>query len=121
MDKTPESLGKTIGAAMADLRKDCGMTQKNIAEIFNLSESSIAHYEQGITMPNAEILLKIADYFNVNIDYLFGRCNCRVKYTDLNAKVSGSMTFSQMIDAVNKLPKDKRKYLTDTIKFLSEK
>ena len=61
------SLGEIIGSTLADLRKNNGMTQKEFAKILGVSESSIAHYEQGITMPGADIILKCAEYFNVNI------------------------------------------------------
>ena len=73
------SLSEIIGNTLADLRKNTGMTQKEFSKILGVSESSIAHYEQGITIPSADMLLKYADYFNVNIDYLFGRCNCKIK------------------------------------------
>ena len=71
-------LSEIIGSTLADLRKNTGMTQKEFSKILGVSESSIAHYEQGITIPSADMLLKYADYFNVNIDYLFGRCTCKI-------------------------------------------
>ena len=54
------SLGEIIGNTLADLRKNTGMTQKEFSAIFGVSESSIAHYEQGITIPSADMLLKYA-------------------------------------------------------------
>ena len=63
-------IGKIIGCTIADLRKNEGLTQKDFSKIFNVSESSIAHYEQGLTVPSAEMLMKFADYFGVSVDYL---------------------------------------------------
>lgn len=113
-------LGKIIGSTISDLRKNEGLTQKEFSKIFNLSESSIAHYEQGRTLPDANILLKIADHFGVNIDYFFGRCSCKIKYSDLNDKLSFDMTISDMINIVSELPKSKKKYLYETIQLLSK-
>ena len=59
--------------------------KNNSPVILGVSESSIAHYEQGITMPGADIILKCAEYFNVNIDYIFGRCSYKSNYINLNS------------------------------------
>lgn len=112
-------IGKIIGSMISDLRKNEGLTQKEFSRIFNLSESSIAHYEQGRTLPDANILLKIADHFGVNIDYLYGRCSCRIKYTDLNDRFVADMSLSDLINTVVDLPKSKRKFLYDAIQLLS--
>ncbi|MGN0607173.1 MAG: helix-turn-helix domain-containing protein [Oscillospiraceae bacterium] len=114
------SLGEIIGNTLADLRKNTGMTQKEFSTIFGVSESNIAHYEQGITIPSADMLLKYADYFNVNIDYLFGRCNCKIKYNQLNAPLSNDMKISEMINIVSEFSKSKRNYLYSTICLLSK-
>ncbi|GCD12137.1 hypothetical protein Ctaglu_37600 [Clostridium tagluense] len=41
--------------------------------MLGLAQSTIANYEQGKRFPNEETLLKIADFFNVSLDYLLGR------------------------------------------------
>lgn len=56
-------LSEIIGNTLAELRKNTGMTQKEFSKILGVSESSIAHYEQGITIPSADMILKYADYF----------------------------------------------------------
>ena len=114
------SLSEIIGNTLADLRKNTGMTQKEFSNILGVSESSIAHYEQGITIPSADMLLKYADYFNVNIDYLFGRCNCKIKYNQLNATLANNMSISEMINIVSEFSKNKRNYLYSTICLLSK-
>ncbi|AMP20690.1 hypothetical protein AZF37_05405 [endosymbiont 'TC1' of Trimyema compressum] len=48
------------------------LTQKELASIFNLSQSSIALYEKGIRMPDFKTLAAYASYFNVSTDYLLG-------------------------------------------------
>ena len=70
-------LSEIIGNTLAELRKNTGMTQKEFSKILGVSESSIAHYEQGITIPSADMILKYADYFNVNTDYIFGHVIAR--------------------------------------------
>lgn len=55
------------------LRKQHGITQKQLAESLELSEIAIQNYESGRRKPAFEVLLSLADYFNVSIDYLVGR------------------------------------------------
>lgn len=66
------------------------------------------------------MLLKYADYFNVNIDYLFGRCNCKIKYTQLNDTLANNMSISEMVNIISELPRSKRNYLYSTICLLSK-
>lgn len=55
------------------LRKQKQVTQEEIARILNIKQNSYSKYEQGITEPNIENLIKLANYYNVSIDYLVGR------------------------------------------------
>ncbi len=60
---------------LKDLRLEKCMDQTELGKIFNLSKQSISAYEKGKGLPNPETFEKIADYFGVTTDYLFGRTN----------------------------------------------
>lgn len=111
-------VSEILGSTLAELRKNTGMTQKDFAKIFGVSESSIAHYEQGITIPGADMILKYADYFKVNIDYLFGRSSCNVKYSDLKDTMVGDLTLGDTVNIINGLSSKHKRYLYDTIMLL---
>ena len=64
---------KNYGKRLQNLRKDRGLTQDQLAEKLNITRSRLGMYEQGRRQPDFETQEAIADYFNVNIDYLFGR------------------------------------------------
>lgn len=55
------------------LRKSKGLSQYTLAEQLGLSRGQIGNYEQGSREPDYETLIKIADYFNVSVDYILGR------------------------------------------------
>ncbi len=55
------------------LRSSSGLTQAEMAEKLGISRSTIGMYETGAREPDFETLEKIADFFNVDIDYLLGR------------------------------------------------
>lgn len=58
---------------MKDLRKDAGLTQTEISRYLNLSRRSYSHYENGTRNLPVDILISIADFYNVSIDYLLER------------------------------------------------
>ncbi len=55
------------------LRKEKNLYQKDLAKIIGVSDGAVGMYEIGKRMPDKEILLVIANYFNVSFDYLLGR------------------------------------------------
>ena len=55
---------------LKEARKQCGLTQKQVAIKLNVVESCYANWEQGRTEPNIEMLRKLGVIFNVNIDDL---------------------------------------------------
>lgn len=69
---------------LIELRKEKNLTQGKLAEILKISPSLIGMYEQGRRMPSYEKLEEIADYFNVDMDYLMARTNTRhkIKFLD---------------------------------------
>ena len=58
-----------------DLREDRDMRQSDLAEAVGIDQRTISNYETGKTAPDAYALIKLADFFNVTIDYLVGRAN----------------------------------------------
>lgn len=57
------------------LRTARGMTQGELADALGINRSRLSMYELGQREPDFETLEMIADYFNVDIDYLMGRTN----------------------------------------------
>ena len=56
-----------------DIRITKGLTQKQVADDFNLSVIAIQNYENLRRKPAYDILIALADYFDVSLDYLVGR------------------------------------------------
>ncbi len=59
------------------LRKERGLSQKQVALDLNISQALLSHYEKGIRECGLDFMVKIADYFNVSCDYLLGRTSER--------------------------------------------
>ena len=59
------------------LRKEQGETQVQVAAAVGLVEQHYQKLERGVNLPNLENTWKLADHFNVTIDYLVGRTDER--------------------------------------------
>lgn len=57
------------------IREDRDIKQKDIAAVLSVSQNTYSQYETGVISLTAEVLIKLADYYNVSIDYLLDRTN----------------------------------------------
>lgn len=65
---------------LRELRMEKNLSQRELASQLHLSKSSISMYESGSRHPNYETLAIIADYFNVDMNYLLGKTSIRNSY-----------------------------------------
>ena len=55
------------------IREDNDLRQSDIAKMLNVSQNTYSQYETGVIAITAEVLIKLADYYNVSVDYLLDR------------------------------------------------
>ena len=58
---------------LRNIRKEKGISQLKLAMDLNMSQNTISRYETGEREPGINELVKLADYFDVSVDYLLGR------------------------------------------------
>lgn len=63
-----------------DMREDKDLTQKQIAEYLMCDQSLYSKYERGEREIPVSLLIKLADYYDVNMDYLVGRTSVSKRY-----------------------------------------
>lgn len=73
-----------FGQRLKHLRENNNLARDDLACKLNISYSTISKYETNIRFPDQEMLVKIADLFNVTTDYLLGRSNIPNPYTRKN-------------------------------------
>ncbi len=66
------------------LRQTAGVSQQKIADAVMVSQQSINKYENHNVEPDIETLIKIADFFDVSVDYLIGRNDIKEVAGELN-------------------------------------
>lgn len=64
---------KIFQTRLIEQRKLNGYTQRNLADLLQISQPSYIRYENGSAEPTFENLVKLADCFDVSVDYLLGR------------------------------------------------
>ncbi|MCM1115840.1 MAG: helix-turn-helix domain-containing protein [Clostridium sp.] len=65
---------------LKELRKQKGISQLKLAMDLSMNQNTISRYETGEREADYKTLIKIADYFNVSIDYLLERTDNPNKY-----------------------------------------
>ena len=63
-----------------ELRNDNGLTQKQIAKLLSVSQNTYSQYEIGVSRFPPDAVVKLAEYYNVSVDYLVGLTDETVPY-----------------------------------------
>lgn len=63
-----------------ELKKTKNLLQKDIANAINITVRNYQRYEKGEQQPTLPVVIKLADYFNISIDYLVGRSDDPHRY-----------------------------------------
>ncbi|SCV19936.1 Transcriptional regulator, XRE [Bacillus cereus] len=104
---------KMFGNIIRDLRKQKGITQKELAQSLQLSESTIGMYERNERQPDYNTLIRIADYFTVSTDFLLGR--------DFNVKEDrNNKELDQWLNDIKLAPSQKREELKRFWNFIMQ-
>lgn len=101
------------------LRLERNLTQLQLSIALGVAQETISKYEIGVAYPQPSMLIKIADYFHVSVDYLLGRTEVQGLIV-LPAKINNPK-FSEIYNKYMSLS-DKDKYTFDQfLEFLSKK
>lgn len=69
--------GSEFQKRLRKLREEQRKSRKVLSELCGLPSDSVRRYERGESKPTMDALIKIADHFEVSLDYLTGRINYR--------------------------------------------
>lgn len=88
------------------------MTQRQLADVINLSPSTIGMYESGRRDPDSATLRKLAEYFGVSVDYLLGRTDERrpTRPRDEGPDYSKRTDLPpDLVEKINRIPPESRR------------
>lgn len=104
-----------FGEILAELRRDNNLTQKELANLLNISGSSISAYERGTRLPDISVLELFSDFFNVSTDYLIGKAPYTFKPTEFLEIFHDSVTTGDLLKKLNTLTAHQRHTLLEII------
>lgn len=87
----PKPENAILGAKLLKLRKDYKMTQSDVAKLIGMNRTSFSKYETGLAYPSLPVLRKLADVYNVGLEYLIFDDNTSIRVSDSGAKSSGTV------------------------------
>lgn len=86
-----------LGNQLKFLRETKQKSQLEVCSALNIEQSTLANYENGKRIPKIDILIKIADYYDVPIDFLL----CRGVFKDLNILLNNKHDIIQVIHNIS--------------------
>lgn len=101
------------------LRTNKGFSQEQISKELKVSKSTVAMWETGKRLPSPEVFELIADYFNVDIDFLYGRTNIKRKVLFDEFGDEFVRTDSKILQHYNKLNNVGKKEATKRVEELT--
>jgi transcriptional regulator with XRE-family HTH domain len=111
----------TLGKRLTSLRVERGYTQEELAKMLGITRASLSHYENDRREADYETLKKMAECFDVSIDYLLGRTNN--PHTVLDQEVREFVdslelseeaileTFTLTVDGVKLTPQEAKRFI----------
>ncbi len=87
-----------------DLREDADLTQIEICKILNIAKNTYINYEKGIREPPFEIIIKLADYYKVSLEYLAGLSNLKsINNCDISESENKILDLYKLLNNDNKI------------------
>lgn len=109
-----------INERLKEIRQNCKLTRKEVAEYIGVDQSTYGKYELGLRKPSIEILGKIAKLYSTSVEYLL----CLTNDPDKQSRLSGHGDFivrNGKVIEYGDLPEDDQKALESYFQHLRQK
>lgn len=101
MNQDEQPFFKALGARIAELRKEQGLTQQQLAERLEIAQQTLAHYEVGRLRMPVSLLPEFSHLFGVPVDELLGLSNGA-------GKRGPTPKFQKQLERISRLPRAKQ-------------
>ena len=103
------------------LRKEAGLTQKQVAEKLKVGQNSYSNWEKGIRTPIFPTIEKLAELFNVSTDYLTGETNLKEKNENSSVETTANILFRTTVKDLNLTPEQEEQLKKDLNNFIEQR
>lgn len=98
-----------LGSNLERIRKNKKISQAKLGAELGMTQQMISSYEKGLSSPNVEVLIKLADYFNISIDMLVGHV---VKTPEAN---TSEARFKRYFESLNDVDRERCVLIVETL------
>lgn len=88
----------SFGKKLRSLREEKRLSQVELSKKLNVTSQALSQYELGKRIPDAEMIIRIADFFDVSVDYLLDRTNERITVDNMKAILASDSAFARALD-----------------------
>lgn len=88
----------SFGKKLRSLRQEKKLSQVELSKKLNVTSQALSQYELGKRIPDAEMIIRIADFFDVSVDYLLDRTNERITVDNIKAILASDPAFARALD-----------------------
>lgn len=85
-----------------ELREHKHLRQIDVADATGIDQKTLSNYETGKTNPDSYALIRLADFFEVSIDYLVGRCDTTVPPNEKKQIQKRLIAIQENLDEITK-------------------
>ena len=90
-----------FGKKLRLLREEKKLSQIELYKKLNITNQALSQYELGKRMPDAEMILKMANFFAVSVDYLLDRTDERIMVDKIKAIMASDPDFARVLDKLS--------------------
>jgi transcriptional regulator with XRE-family HTH domain len=109
MTQDEKQFFRALGARVAELRKEQGITQQQLAELLGVSQQSVAAYEVGRLRIAVSMLPRLAKNLGVSVEALIG------EEIQPAARRGPTPKLAQQMERISRLPRTKQRFVMDVI------
>lgn len=120
IEHTADPVDVTVGTRIRFTRKMKNLSQQALAEAIGVSFQQVQKYERGSNRVSASMLVRIADFLEVDISDLFGRANARGAIDDQLADLLATTGALDVLTAYASLSSDSRTALVGLMRTLQK-
>lgn len=102
---------KEVGERLKAAREKKNLKQNRVAMMLGVHNSTLAKYESGEREPDAEVINKLAELYEVSTDWILGN----------KVRIINDQTKNEALEIYSRLPQEEKKLIDDMIKALEKK
>lgn len=69
---TDKEIRENVTKTLIECRNDKGISQSELAKVIKSKPTTVASWEQGVSLPSIQMLYRLAAYYEKTLDYMYG-------------------------------------------------